>query len=60
MHIDHDSYGSVALAWIIGAVLIILFRQIIHSPWVFWLLSALILALVVWQTLFFRVPQRER
>ena len=48
MHIDHDSYGSVALAWIIGAVLIILFRLIIHSPWVFWLLSALILALVVW------------
>ena len=60
MHIDHNSYGSVALAWIIGAILIILFRLIIHNPWVYWLLSALILALVVWQTLFFRVPQRER
>ena len=60
MHIDHDSYGSVALAYIIGAIAIILFRLIFHNPWVFWVLTAIVLMILFWQTLFFRVPDREK
>lgn len=60
MHIDHNSYGSVALAYIIGAIAIILFRLIFHNPWVFWVLTAIVLMILFWQTLFFRVPDREK
>ncbi len=60
MHIDHNSYGSVALAYIIGAIAIILFRQVFHTPWVFWVLTAIVLMILFWQTLFFRVPDREK
>ena len=60
MHIDHNSYGSVALAYIIGAIAIILFRLIFHNPWVFWVLTAIVLLILFWQTLFFRVPEREK
>lgn len=60
MHIDHDSYGSVALAYVVGAVAIIILHLLFHNPWVFWPLAAVVLAIVVWQTLFFRVPERKR
>ena len=60
MHIDHDSYGSVALAYVVGAVAIIILHLLFSNPWVFWPLAAVVLAIVVWQTLFFRVPERKR
>ena len=60
MHIDHNSYGSVALAYIIGAIAIILFCLVFHNPWVFWVLTAIVLMILFWQTLFFRVPEREK
>ena len=59
MHFDHNSYGSIALAYIIGAVAIIVFRLLFRNPWVFWPLVVLVLAVLVWQTLFFRVPDRQ-
>ena len=59
MHIDHNSYGSIALAWLICAVLIIIARLLIGSSPVFWLIAAVILMIAVWQTLFFRVPVRK-
>ena len=60
MRIDHNSYGTVAGAWIAGGVVIILFRLLIRNPWAFWPLMALVLVLVLWQTFFFRVPVRKR
>lgn len=60
MHIDHDSYGSVALAYVVGAIAIIILHLLFRNPWVFWPLAAVVLAIVVWQTLFFRVPERKR
>ena len=60
MHIDHDSYGSVALAYVVGAVAIFILHLLFRNPWVFWPLAAVVLAIVVWQTLFFRVPERKR
>jgi phosphatidylserine decarboxylase len=59
MHFDHNSYGSIALAYIIGAAAIIVFRLLFRNPWVFWPLVVLVLAVLVWQTLFFRVPDRQ-
>ena len=59
MHLDHDSYGSVALAWLIGAAAIIILRLIFRSPAVFWSLTALVMLVVLWQTFFFRVPDRR-
>ena len=59
MHIDHDSYGSVALAWLVGAALIIILRLIFRNPWVFWPIVAAVILIVLWQTVFFRVPVRK-
>jgi phosphatidylserine decarboxylase len=59
MRIDHNSYGSVAIAWMVAGVLIIIFRLLRFSPWLFWILTALVLAIAIWQTLFFRVPVRK-
>ncbi len=59
MHIDHNSYGSIALAWLICAALIIISRLLFGSSTAFWLIAAVILMIAVWQTLFFRVPVRK-
>lgn len=59
MRIDHNSYGSVAIAWMVGGVLIILFRLLFSNPLIFWILTGITLILCLWQTLFFRVPVRE-
>ena len=59
MKIDHNSYGSVALVYLIGGVLAALLVLFVHS-WVFWPLLVLILLIVGWQTAFFRVPRRFR
>ena len=60
MRIDHNSYGSVALAWLIGGVAIILFRLLFHDSAAFVVLTSLTLLVAVWQTFFFRVPVRRR
>jgi phosphatidylserine decarboxylase len=59
MHLDHDSYGSVALAYVICAIIIVILRLFIRNPWIFWPLVAVVFAIAVWQTLFFRVPDRQ-
>ncbi len=59
MRIDHNSYGTVAGAWLAGGIAIILLRLLVRNPWVFWPVMAVILILVLWQTFFFRVPVRE-
>ncbi len=60
MKIDHNSYGSVALVYLIGGVLAALLVFFVHNPWMFWPLLVLILLIVGWQTAFFRVPRRFR
>ena len=59
MRIDHNSYGSVAIAWMVAGILIIIFRLLRLNPWLFGFLTALVLAVAIWQTLFFRVPVRK-
>ena len=59
MRIDHNSYGTVAVAWLAGGIVIILLRLLVHNPWAFGVLTGLVLVLCIWQTLFFRVPVRK-
>ena len=59
MRIDQNSYGSVAIAWMVGGALIILFRLLCSNPLTSWILTGITLILCLWQTLFFRVPVRK-
>ena len=59
MRIDHNSYGSVAIAWMVAGILIIIFRLLRFNPWLFGILTALVLTIAIWQTFFFRVPVRK-
>ena len=59
MRIDQNSYGTVAGAWLAGGVAIILLRLLFHNPWVFGILTGLVLVFCIWQTVFFRVPVRK-
>ena len=59
MHLDKNSYGSVALAYLIGAAFIIITRLCTGNPWIFWPVTTVILLIVLWQTFFFRVPKRN-
>lgn len=60
MRIDRDSIGSLALVYLISAALIFVFLRFIPTPWISWPLTALTLWFCIWQTAFFRVPERER
>jgi len=59
MKIDHNSYGSLAIAYGISALLVTLTLVFIHMPWVRWPLAVLFLSFAFWQTAFFRVPRRN-
>lgn len=58
MKIDRNSYGTIALVYLFSAATIACFFIFCPNIWVDWALSAFILAFCVWQTLFFRVPNR--
>ena len=59
MKIDRNSYGSIALVYLVGGCLTAVLMLCIHNPWVRWPLFALVLLIVAWQTAFFRVPRRR-
>ncbi|MCQ2157461.1 MAG: phosphatidylserine decarboxylase [Bacteroidales bacterium] len=58
MKIDKNSYGTVALVLILGAIAIFLLMKMAR-PAVAWVLSVGILWICGWQVLFHRVPDRE-
>lgn len=58
MHIDKNSYGTLALVYIIGAIILVPFLVCFSDKlWVIPIV-AFILIFCVWQTAFFRVPDR--
>ncbi|MDO5442972.1 MAG: phosphatidylserine decarboxylase [Bacteroidia bacterium] len=59
MNIDKNSYGSLALVYIICLAILIPLAVWVHSPWVLWPVAALVIFVCVWQTAFFRVPRRK-
>ena len=60
MKIDRESIGSLVLVYLIGAALIFVLLFFVRTPWIAWPLTALVLWFCIWQTAFFRVPERER
>ena len=60
MRIDRDSIGTLALVYGIGAVLAFVLLYYVRIPWIAWPLIVIILWFCVWQTAFFRVPDRKR
>lgn len=58
MHIDTDSYGTLALVYIIGILIILPTIKWVKNPWILWPVMAFVFVFCVWQTFFFRVPSR--
>lgn len=59
MTIDKNSYGSVALVYLLSAVAAILVLKLSDILLINIFVIVLLIAFCVWQTLFFRVPVRE-
>ena len=59
MRIDKNSYGTIALVYIICIVLAFAMIMLSGVLWLKLAVSAFLLAFCVWQTLFFRVPNRS-
>jgi len=60
MKIDKNSYGSVALVYAISIVVALLVFFLSNSIWLRIPVAVFLLAFCTWQTLFFRVPVREK
>lgn len=58
MRIDRNSYGTLALVYLISIAVLGILLVLKCSPWVLWPVILVILVFCVWQTYFFRVPQR--
>ena len=58
MRLDKNTYGTVLLVYLIGAVLIVLLQCFVHNGWIVWPLTVFILWFCVWQTMFHMVPMR--
>lgn len=60
MKIDKNSYGTIALVYLISAAIVILLSVCNVSPWIYWPVVVIAAYMCLWQTYFFRVPNRER
>ena len=60
MRIDRDSYGTLALVFILGAFAIWASLRFIPLRFLAWALVVLVWAFCTWQLFFFRVPDRAR
>lgn len=58
MKIDHNSYGTLALVYVIAAAILVPMFAFHCDPWALWPVTILTALIVVWQTYFFRVPER--
>lgn len=59
MKIDKNSYGTIALVYLISLIIFIPIL-IWGGPWAIYPSAVFLLVICVWQTLFFRVPVREK
>lgn len=59
MHLDKNSYGSLALVYLIGIAILVPVAVFSSSPAFIWSIAAFILVICLWQTAFFRVPVRQ-
>ncbi len=59
MNLDKNSYGSLALVYLLGLVILVPTAVCSSSPAVIWTVTAFVLLICIWQTAFFRVPRRH-
>lgn len=59
MKIDKNSYGTLALVYLISAAVIFTMIRFVHTPWVSVPVCAVFVWFIGWQTFFFRVPRRN-
>ena len=60
MRIDRNSYGDLALVFVLGAIAIWASLAFVSPIWLKWTLAAIVFVFCVWQLYFFRVPDRTR
>ena len=60
MIIDRNSYGAVALVWLIAVVTVTAALLLSDSPWVAGIVAAAAVPFAVWQTIFHVVPSRPK
>lgn len=60
MHIDKNSYGTIALVYLFAAAVLAPLYAFHCHPVVKLVVTVFMLALCTWQTLFFRVPDRDK
>ena len=59
MHLDKNSYGTLAIVYAVSAAVIILLACLSGASLLIWTVTALVLLFCIWQTAFFRVPVRK-
>ncbi|MCR5561084.1 MAG: phosphatidylserine decarboxylase [Bacteroidales bacterium] len=60
MKIDKDSYGDLALVFVLAAFAIWACLRFVQPRWLAWTLTAVVWVFAMWQLFFFRVPERRR
>ena len=58
MHIDRDSYGTLALVFLISALIIYAGFKLVNPVWLKWAIAVVMWVFCIWQLAFFRVPHR--
>ncbi|MBQ9309988.1 MAG: phosphatidylserine decarboxylase family protein [Bacteroidales bacterium] len=57
--IDHNSFGTLAVVFIIAAIVMVLSYHFISAAWLKWAVIVFAWVFCIWQVFFFRVPERE-
>lgn len=60
MKIDKDSYGSLAVVFVLGAFAIWASLRFVHPAFLAWTLAVLVWLFCTWQLFFFRIPDRHK
>lgn len=56
--IDHDSFGTLAVVFIVAAIVMVLSYHLVGPAWLKWVIIAFAWVFCIWQVFFFRVPDR--
>lgn len=59
MHIDKNSYGSLAIVYLLSLAVLLPVAIFVQHTGIIWAVAVPVLAICIWQTAFFRVPVRH-
>ena len=58
MHIDHNSYGTLAIAFLVSILIVLGLFLFVRNAWITWPATVFAVVFCGWQLAFFRVPDR--